>query len=66
MITEAEGNVELAVQENAGTRIFRRHAMRVSGQTYSTMVGELDGIRAYVRQRDGKVFVILTKDDLYE
>jgi hypothetical protein len=50
-----------------GGRTFRRNAFRVVDQTtWPTMVGELDGVRVYCRERGGRVKVIMSKDDLYE
>jgi hypothetical protein len=67
MATEVEGTVELTVKDKEGSRIFRRQALRMqTGQTHTTLVGEVDGWRVYTRQRDGKVYVILTDEDLYE
>jgi hypothetical protein len=50
-----------------GGMVFRRNAFRVVDQTtWPTMVGELDGVRVYCRERGGRVKVIMSKDDLYE
>ena len=63
MQTHKEGLIELRSKGS----IFRRVAMRLAGGgQYGTIVGELDGIRVYVREREGRVIVILTDEDLYE
>jgi hypothetical protein len=50
-----------------GGRVFKRHAFRVVDQTsWTTMVGELDGVRVYCRERGGRMKVIVSKEDLYE
>jgi hypothetical protein len=50
-----------------GGRVFKRHAVRVVDHSdWVTLVGELDGVRAYCRERGGRVKVIMSKDDLYE
>jgi hypothetical protein len=67
VIEQAEGNITVKVKEKDGTRIFRRNAMRLNGGgTHTTLIGELDGVRCYVRERDGRVHVIMTDEDLYE
>lgn len=67
MAEGTEGDVTLQVKDKDGSRIFRRHAMRVTGNTtHTTIIGEMDGNRVYVRQRDGKIYVIFTDEDLYE
>jgi len=67
MIEGTEGNVTLQVKDGDTSRIFRRNAVRVSGgATHTTLIGELNGIRAYIRQADGKVTVILSDEDLYQ
>jgi len=68
MVEGSEGNVTLRVDDKDGSRIFRRHAMRVnSGQTHTRMIGELDGVRVYVEQVQGSMLinVIMTTEDLY-
>ena len=65
MAEQSEGSVTVYVPERG--KIFRRVAMRVnSGQSLPTVVGEIDGVRVYVRERDGRVHVIMTDEDLYE
>ena len=65
MIEITEGKITIRTEEDG--RIFRRTAMRLNGTgQYGTLVGELKGIRAYVREREGQVHVILTDEDLYE
>lgn len=60
-----EGSVTVYVPERS--KVFRRVAMRVnSGQSLPTIIGEVDGVRVYVRERDGKIHVIMTDEDLYE
>ena len=50
-----------------GGRTFLRHAIPVkTKQDLVTMIGELDGIKVYCRERGGRVKVIMTKEDLYE
>jgi hypothetical protein len=50
-----------------GGRTFKRHAIRVKDHSHwETMVGELDGVRVYCRERGGRVKVILSKEDLFE
>ena len=66
MVESSEGNVTLRVEDKDGSRIFRRHAMRVnSGQTHTRMIGELDGVRVYVDQTDGNINLIMSTEDLY-
>lgn len=68
MVESSEGLVTLKVEDRDGSRIFRRHAMRVnSGQTHTRMVGELDGVRVYIEQVQGSMLynVIMTTEDLY-
>lgn len=53
--------------EVRGGTVWKRHAYRVkNGLTLTTMVGELDGVKAYCRERDGRMKVIVSKEDLYE
>ncbi len=66
MVEGTEGNVTLKVEDKDGSRIFRRHAMRVnSGLTHTRMVGELNGVRVYVDQADGNITLIMSTEDLY-
>jgi len=65
MNEQTEGLATISVSGDG--RAFRRVAMRLDNRgQFTTLVGELDGVRAYVRERDGKVQVILSKEDLYE
>jgi hypothetical protein len=61
---EVRQGVDLEVH---GGRTFKRHAIRVKDHSHwETMVGELDGVRVYCRERGGRVKVILSKEDLFE
>lgn len=63
MAETTEGTITV----QAPDRVFRRVAMRLNGGgQHVTLVGELGDVRAYVRERDGKTTIILTKEDLYE
>lgn len=50
------------------SRIFKRRAMRPFAQGGARhecmLVGELDGVRAYVVEREGQVHIVLTRQDL--
>ena len=50
------------------SRIFKRRAMRPFAQGGSRqecmLVGELDGVRTYVVERDGQVHIVITREDL--
>ena len=48
-------------------KMFTRNAIRMNGGGhYRTLVAEMDGVRCYVRERDGRINIIMTKADLYE
>ena len=55
---------------NSKTTIFRRRAIKKDMSTgeatqFESVVAELDGVRAYVTEKDGKTIVILSKEDIY-
>jgi len=48
-------------------RMFKRRSVKkgaVNGET-CWLVGEVDGVRCYVREENGRVSILMTREDLY-
>ena len=65
---EGLGAAHGAGQESAPAKLFKRNAVKNFGTANPTricwLVGELDGVRAYVMPQDGIVRIVLTRQDL--
>ena len=64
------GRVSLTLQpEGAAGRLRKRNAIKNAGTPRARreqwLYGELEGVRCYVRDEDGKVHIVMTKQDLY-
>ena len=64
------GRVSLTLQaRGAAGRLRKRNAIKNACTPWARreqwLYGELDGVRCYVRDEDGKVHIVMTKQDLY-
>lgn len=64
----ANGQIGMTVASGE-SRLFKRRAMRpftAAGAQHETyLVGELEGVRTYIIEREGQFHILVTKDDLY-
>ena len=64
------GRVSLTLQAGgAAGRLRKRNAIKKActpqARREQWLYGELEGVRCYVRDEDGKVHIVMTKQDLY-
>ena len=64
------GRVSLTLQAQGGAgRLRKRNAIKNActprARREQWLYGELEGVRCYVRDEDGKVHIVMTKQDLY-
>lgn len=63
--TAAVPGLGVTVHATGDRAIFKRRAQKTNGTSECWLVGELDGVRCYVRSDGGMVNVVMTHDDLY-
>ncbi len=57
--------LQLTVRPDGATALFKRSGIKwPGGRRVETLVGELDGVRVYLSERDGRAHAVLTRAEV--